>query len=223
MATIFALSCESENNNIQVAAKPVDYFPLRKGVFQEYDVHQVVYTLGIPTESYFQLRTVLVDSIDRGDGTYAYVQQRLTRKSAEQPWTYEASWAVHADNREVVVNEENTLYVKYRFPLTEGYSWNGNAYNNGGEDSYLFEAVKVARELNATTYDDCLVVDQHDNQDYVVFLDQRKEVYAREIGLISREVKQLHYCTQTESGCLGQQIVEEGIEYTQTMIAHGRE
>ena len=223
LATIFALSCESENNNVVVQDRPIDYFPLRKGVFQLYDVHQVIYTLGVPEVEDFQIKTLLVDSIDRGDGTYAYVQHRYKRKSAEDGWEYEATWSVQADDRELVVNEGNTIYLKYRFPLTPGYSWNGNTYNNGPEDAYVFEDVKVNQDVCGETFHDCLIINQNDNEDFVVFLDQRKEIYSRQIGLINQDVKQLHYCTQTESGCLGQQIVEEGIEYTQTLFAHGIE
>lgn len=223
MATIFALSCDSENNNVVIVDQPIDYFPLRKGAFQVYDVHEVVYTLGIPSDETYQLKTVLVDSIDHGDGTYAFVQYHYTRPSSDENWIYAGTWSVQADERELVVNEANIIYLKYRIPLTQGNRWNGNTYNNLEQDEYILEGAKVSQTVGGISYPDCLVVNQHDSDDYVVFLDQRKEIYARNIGLVSREVRQLHYCTSAESGCLGQQVIEQGVEYTQTMAMHGQE
>lgn len=223
MATIFALSCESENNNVVVQDLPADYFPLKKGLYQMFDIHKVEYTLGVASERNYQLKTVLVDSIDRGDGTFSYVQYNYERASGDQNWNYASTWTVQADARELVVNESNTLYLKYRFPLAKSYTWNGNTYNAMETDEYVMEDVKVSRAIGSTTYNDCIVIDQNDNQDFVVFLDQRKEIYARNVGLVSKEVRQLHYCTDSNSGCLGQQVVEEGVEYTQTLIMHGQE
>ncbi|MGC3946997.1 MAG: hypothetical protein QM762_21185 [Chryseolinea sp.] len=223
MATIFALSCESENNNVVVQDLPEDYFPLRKGVFQIYDMHKVEYTLGVASERDYQLKTLLVDSIDRGNGTYSYVQYNYERESSGKDWVYVGTWAVQADERELIVNEANTSYLKYKFPLAKGYTWNGNAYNGMEADEYVMEDVKISQSIGGNSYTDCLVVNQSDNQDFVVFLDQRKEIYARNIGLVSKEVRQLHYCTDSNSGCLGQQVVEEGEEYTQTLITHGQE
>lgn len=222
VTTIFALSCDSENN-VVVRDKPSDYFPLTTGLYQIFDVDQVTYVLGVPTTEQYQLKTVLIDSFDRGDGNIAYVQHRYKRSAGSDAWKYVSTWAVQADDRELTTNENNTIYVKYRFPLADGYAWNGNAYNTQAEDEYVLEGVKVSQTIGDTDYEDCLVVNQSDNQDFIVFLDQRKEVYARNIGLVSRQVIQLYYCTQTEEGCLGQQVVEEGIEYSQTLAAHGRE
>ena len=52
-----------------------------------------------------------------------------------------------------------------------------------------------------------------------MFLDQRKEVYARGVGLIYHEIKQLHYCTA--DNCRGQEKVENGLDYKQEIIEYG--
>lgn len=222
ITTIFALSCDSENNNIVVAEKPSDYFPLAKGEFQIYDVHQITYTLGVPAEENFALKTIVVDSILRDDDVYDYVQYRYKRVAGGE-WMYAGTVSIQAGERELVSNEENSRYLKFRTPFTPGYTWNGNAYNNHGEDAYVLQDAHVSVQAGETSFQDCLVINQEDNEDFVVFLDQRTEVYARGIGLVLKELRQLHYCTRTESGCLGQQIVDEGVEYTQTLVTHGRE
>ena len=188
-----------------------------------YDVHETVYTLAVPEDHTYQLKTVIVDSIDNGNGTYNYVQYHYKRSAEGQNWVYDGTWSAQSDAREVVVNEANTLYLKYRFPLSEGYSWNGNTYNNLEEDTYVMEGAKVSQTIDGHVYDDCLVINQHDNQDFIVFLDQRIEIYGRGVGLLSKSVRQYHYCTETASGCLGQQVIEEGLDYTQTLVSHGRE
>ena len=222
LSAIFVLSCDSENRII-VQDRPTDYFPLKKGMFQIYDVSETVYTLGQPVQLSYQLKTVITDSIDRGDGSFAFVQMRYRRSELSQPWQYSGTWAVRADGRELLINEDNILYVKFRTPLMNAYTWNGNAYNDQDEDTYLMEYVKEPQTIGFLELGDCIVINQEDNQDFVVYLDERKEIYARGIGLVEHSIRQLHYCTQTELGCLGQQVVDEGVERTQTIVSYGVE
>jgi hypothetical protein len=217
---IAVISCDSSDENPPFDTGE-DYFPLRKGNFQIYDVTSIEYTLGTPETLRYELKTMVTDSFPNADGNYSYVIQRSKRNEGATEFSYLDTWSARMDLREVVMNEENTTFLKIKLPVTVGDAWDGNLYNTMGEDTYTMEEVKTSFSTNGTSYDDCIVINQNDNQDFVVTLDQRKEIYARNIGLVYTEVRLLNYCTV--GACLGQEQVESGVDYTQTIKAYGVE
>ncbi|HEX6223350.1 MAG TPA: hypothetical protein VFZ52_03005 [Chryseolinea sp.] len=217
---IAAISCDSSDEDPTFDSGK-EYFPLKKGNFQIYDVVSVEYTLGVPETLRYELKILTTDSFPNSEGTYTYVLYRSKRNEGAAEFSYLDSWSARMDSRDVVMNEENTAFLKIKLPVSKGDEWDGNLYNAQGEDTYTMEEVGAAFASNGQTYDDCIVINQNDNQDFVVTLDQRKEVYARHVGLIYKEVRLLNYCTV--GSCLGQQQVESGVIFTQTIKSYGVE
>ncbi|MBL0744911.1 hypothetical protein [Chryseolinea lacunae] len=181
------------------------------------------YVLGVPETLAYELKVQVADSFATSNGDYTYVLYRSKRNAGETSWTYLDTWSATRSDRQAVVQEENVAYVKLTFPVAEGISWNGNQFNTGVEETYSLQNLGQPQAVGTTVFEDCITVNQSDNNDLIVFLDQRQEIYARQAGLISKQITQLHYCTDTNAGCLGQQIVDEGIIYTQTLKTHGVE
>lgn len=217
---IAVVSCDSSEENLQLDSGK-DYYPLRQGVFQVYDVLEVIYTLGVPESLKYELKTVISDSFQNAVGGFTYVVQRSKRNEGEQNFTPLDTWSARVDTHEVIVQQENIPFVKIKLPVKKGEDWDGNLYNNLGTDDYLMEEVKVPYPIEGETFDDCVVINQNDNEDFVVFLDKRTEVYAKHTGLIYKESTLLSYCTV--GSCLGQQQIESGTIYTQTIKSHGVE
>jgi hypothetical protein len=195
------------------------YIPLQVGNFQIYDVDETNYfPLEDPEELHYQVKTEVVDSFEHTEGSYTYVVHRSRRDSENNPWTYVDSWSVRVTDLEAIVNENNISFVKMVFPVAVGKKWNGNAYNASEEDEYEMTVVNQPYQVGDTQFENTVTVDQENRVD-LLFNDRRFEVYAKDIGLIYHEVTDLEYCSEVE--CFGQNKIEQGIVYRQTIKEYG--
>lgn len=194
------------------------YMPLMKGVYQIYDVDSTWYTATGEYELQYELLTEVVDSFADAEAGYTYVIYRYKRNAPENDWQYMDTWSARTTNLRAMVNEDGTAYVKFVLPVSEGGSWDGNAYNNLNEDNYELISARKAFALGEVTYDDCIEVNQNDDDDPIVRTDIRREVYARNTGLILKEVRILNYCT---AGCVEFGEIESGVVYSQKLKSYG--
>jgi hypothetical protein len=210
-----AVSCSSDEATPSASVK--DYLPLKIGATHIYSVEETI-TQQISGEikSTYELRTVVSDSIPESDGTFTYVIQRHRRNDDQSPWTNLPTWSAQVSKFQAVVSEENTRYLKMEAPIVPGKEWNGNLPNIQDEDKYsLVEVGKPFSTSSTNSFPNTLTVSQNDNNDLIVFLDKRSEIYALGVGLVYREILQLEYCT--DPNCLGQQKVKKGLAYKQVL------
>lgn len=199
------------------------YFPLQKGIFHVYAVHEVIHRPGEdPEERDYEIRSEITDSIPSAlaPDQYAYVIHRTIRESDAYAWEPLDTWSVRKDDREIVVAEGNVAFVKIRFPLTNDNVWDGNAFNTLGKDEYTYRDIHKRAEVDGMSFEKTITVEEEANDDRIVFRDERKEVYAQDVGLVFRELIQLHYCTAND--CLGQQKIDYGIEQQIVIREYGR-
>jgi len=212
----------------------LDYFPLRVGAYQIYTVEETQIKQSIEQNYNYELKHSLIDSGINLEGGYSYTIQRQVRDNANLPWQLIDSWTSKVSGRQAIVKEGNISYVKLTFPTINGLEWNGNSFNTlGGEQScgenndqqcdvYTVSSLGDAFALsNGLTFAETLTIIQNDNTDLIVKQDVRKEVYAKNIGLIYKESVVLEYCTS--ANCLGDQIVDNGLRYKLTIKEYGSE
>lgn len=212
------------------------YFPLRVGDYRVYHITETqISAYNIETNFEYDLKTVVVDSFANAIGTYSYIIHRFKRESAADDWESVETWTARADQREVVVTEGSTPFVRLTFPMKNGRTWNGNAYNNlesnefceGIEfsscDLYALENVDqpITTSLEQLTFESTVEVIQNNSPDLIEKYDIRKEIYALDVGLVYKQSTILNYCTI--GSCLRQQLVEAGIIFTQELIQYGHE
>ncbi|MDH5474545.1 MAG: hypothetical protein OEX22_02520 [Cyclobacteriaceae bacterium] len=218
---VIVMGCTTENVSPEdEASLGLDYFPLEVGRYVEYAVEQTIYDVFGEASSVFQLKTVIADSFVTND-YITYVLRSYNRNSDVEPWQLVAVWGVNVFDNTLIVQQGNISFSKLKFPVKEGSTWDGNAYNLLEEDEYEMKNVNQSYTLLANSFPETVTVIQHENLDVLVETDYRTEVYAKEVGLIYQEIQQIMYCTQVD--CFSQQIIDEGIIYKQTIITYGKE
>ncbi len=229
LALYVLLSCEDgERRDFSIHDEA--YFPLVTGNFYIYDVEEIRYVLSEPETLFYELKHVVSDSFPSDEGGFTYVISRSQKLEGADGWEQLESWSVRRRNNEMLLWEGNVPYVVLNFPLTKSMSWDANLYNDernpfSGETTDLFSVIEtsVTIPLNDIAYPDCVVIEQENSVDPILYTDFRQETYARNIGLISKTFVQLEYCTNEGRGCIGKQIVDSGRRYTQTLKAYGRQ
>jgi hypothetical protein len=217
--TLFLVGC-GEHEPVK-QSDPKEYFPLAVGNFYIYAVERTTHSEVVPkvvTDSY-ELKTEIIDSFDNQDNGITYVIHRSRRQSENDAWEFVDTWSARSTPYQAVVSEGNTAYIRLTFPVYKNKLWNGNALNVMPDDYYTIEASGTAFTAGDHFFSDCVVVNQEKYLD-ALLKDDRTEVYARHVGLIYKKSIVLNYC-DTE-GCLGQQVIKNGVEYYQVLKAYGQ-
>jgi hypothetical protein len=206
----------------------LNYFPLHTGDRWIYQVEETIINQTRESKAY-ELRVTVIDSVKNTNGGYTYTFHRDKRATETDSWQSFETWTAVLSMNQLVQNEGNELFVKLIFPLSNDLTWTGNQFNNLPNYGNLFNG-KGSEVYHATEYDQSktlatnldfgktITITQNDFDDPIVGKDVRKEVYARDVGLIFKEVTQLEYCSVGD--CLGQQKVDKGFIRIQTLKSH---
>jgi len=219
---VFCFGCSADRVE-PIDSYGVEYFPLQTGNYIIYDVDQTIYELGNASNSFYQLKESVIDSFLNQSGTYTYSLHREIWDDVNQIWNISQVWSARLTDTEAVIAEGNTNYLKLKFPLISEKSWDGNSYNTSETEIYTADSIGISYAMNQdTNIEQTITIVQSNNLDKIVETDYRIEKYAPEVGLIFKEIINLEYCTSSDS-CLGQQIIESGLIYKQSIIAFGNE
>lgn len=210
------------------------YFPLSVGAFYIYNVEETRYSfINGQEDLIYQLKLSVTDSFRNNAGGTTYVIQRYVRDNIGEAFQYTETWSARVEPAQVVIMEGNISYVRLSFPVSVGRSWNGNALNNlqGDEscgdnanfncDLYQIESVGVPYQFGEELLTETVEVVQSNNIDMIVKEDVRKEIYARNIGLVYKESSVLNYCTI--GSCIGQQQIDNGYTWKQSLVEYGKD
>lgn len=200
-----------------------DYFPLHKGFYQVYAVHERSYQLQVETANVtYQLKTEVVDSFTNLEGGYTYTIHRSKRNTANNSWEFQQIWSVRMNVANVIVSEENIPFLKIVFPAVENRHWDGNSLNNLPADEYILTNTGKSYELiTGATAGEYIQIVQEDSGD-IFNVNKRQEFYVRNIGLVQVEITDLEYCSDADECDITQQIIDNGTIYVQSLIEYGQ-
>ncbi len=163
-----------------------DYFPIATGKYWMYDVTEIVYDASGPDTSRFQLRETIIDST-YSDG-HLFEIERSKRATSLDNWEVDSIWTARMNDRFVVIAENNVAFQKLVFPIQDGTSWDGNAFNIGDEATYEMELIPT----DSTDFLKVIISDLPEN---IVKVDERYEYYVKGVGLVSKEYNSVNFCT----------------------------
>ena len=224
--TFFFFTCtentKTEDFNVEFG---FEYFPLEVGKYQTYAVDSVLYDIGpdasiIVTNSRTFVKHEISDTITDNLGRTGFIVERFERAHDSLDWVIKDVWTAFRTESEAEWIEENLRFIKMVFPVKDGISWNGNRFIDettivpiAGESvevfkSWSYEVLEsdIAMDYGNYFFDNVAIISQADSEN-LIELRESTEHYAKDVGLIFREMRILD--TQCISECEGQSWEEK--------------
>lgn len=187
------------------------FFPTEIGLFVEYDVNETETNLGRPAVvRQYQLKEVVVEQYTDATGDRTYRIARFRRDLEGQRWQPDSTITLRFKIDHAIRNENGRDFVKMVFPVAEKTTWNGNIYNNLGEDLYELKNVNKPFKVGMTSFGQTATIIQQ-NDSTLVNQDKRIEVYAANVGLVYRERISVQFCSSTPV-CIGKAQIDFGTQ-----------
>lgn len=183
------------------------FFPLIKGNANEYEVSEISYGIlsGKQEKNYF-LKEIVGDSVGQIGQNTIYKIERYKRQNLASVWKIDSVWAAYLTPDRAVKIENNIPFLKIRFPILNGNTWNGNQYNSLGTEQYFLKTLSKI-QLNDKSFRAIEIIQESDSS--AVELRRKKEIYLNTKGLYYQEKTNFQYCQSTPA-CIGKGIIESG-------------
>lgn len=234
LAIAFMFSCKKD----KIEEPPdlgYDYAPTTIGKYVIYDVDSTVYDENFHDTIYYKYRIKekLEENFTDNEGRPAVKLVRYMKKYNpaisydNMAWTIKDVWMANKTKTTYEVVEEDVRFTKLIFPVRADAEWNGNAHNTLGEWDYNYKYIDTKENINGTLFENVLYVKQKDDEHKNnIHREYYIEKYAKNVGLVYREIKDLISGTVTISN--GQitpveSRITSGITYKLNYITHGYE
>lgn len=179
-----------------------DYYPLFVGQTLNYQCDSIYYKENqLPDTVRFWMKETLTDTLRDNEGELAYRVERSERATLSDPWQIVHVFTVKKSNGQAQRNENNQRFISMVFPATRSKVWNGIAFNADSLEITVkgevieiykdwesrYEEVDVPYTVGGTQYDSVAIVTHANSENYI---ERRlsREVYAKGIGLVEKEM-----------------------------------
>ncbi|MCX7696598.1 MAG: hypothetical protein N2Z72_02760 [Bacteroidales bacterium] len=187
-STLFFSCSKQSDDKVDVG---YDFYPYRVGSWVIYEVDSIFYDdfTGISDTFHFLLKEVFESEFIDEEGRRNLRLERYVKWNDSSDWVLRDVWYVHKNSMHVEKIEENIRFIRLIFPVRENESWDGNAMNSMNEQKYYYKNVDKFYAIDSVlSFDSTVVVVQNKIQNLLEEKDQF-EVYARGVGLIYKNYK----------------------------------
>lgn len=221
--TFLVLGCGDVNEIVPENDGPF-FYPQQKGFYRIYAVDEINYVFGEdPDSSKYFLKELVGEVSDSTSTEVRFLVNYFAKATLADsvPWRLSYTVSVRKDQIRVVETIDNTPIIKLVYPFVEELNWDANAANVQPEDQFEMREVNEEFDNQILIFANSVSIYQSENLDSLISRDYRKEIYAKDVGLVQVELEQLEFCQ--ESDCFGQGKIDEGRVYNQTIIEFGVE
>ena len=196
-----------------------EYFGFSEGRYIDYNVMEVNHDANAAIThdtSIYQLRTLISDTIVDNIGRTCRKFIRYRKDSVGADWSVSDVWSAVIDGGRAELVEENLRLIKMGFPVHMGTKWKENAFNINASDyapEFSYTRIHAPLDFNGISYDSTAHIEKKGNLSYVDY-NIHKEIYAKNIGLISKYYKDLKInIGDTLNITSGKELIYECIGY----------
>lgn len=205
MICIGITSCEKESENLALPSIS-SYYPLQVGKSITYKLDSTVYlNLGTTKEVHSYVIQDRIDAIiNDNTGRPSYKVKRMLRNNIDTTkWQDLTSYLVTVADKQLELVDKNLRFIILKEPIRDDFEWKGNSFINTvsfqefqflDQWEYKYQNVGKPYLLNGQTFPETIsIIQQVDtlgspqNKSFYFEIIIAKEVYAKNIGLISKE------------------------------------
>lgn len=219
--SIIFSSCKKETVERNTISAQHNYFPLKTGQWITYSVDSVAHLeiddgTNEPDTSkayfHFNIKEVVESSFIDATGSLAYHIFRYRQINDTMPWVFASQWVALNKPRTAERVEANIRYIKLAFPIDYNSTWNGNAYNDLGEEEYAYTVIDEQLAIGSYNFDSTLTVLQVDETNFLYRI-YKEEKFASQVGMVYKQKDSLNFN--------GFQQITNGYEYRETVLSFG--
>lgn len=227
-----------------------DYYPVEVGKYKVYQIDSIVYdeyNCAVQTATY-QIKEVTETETTDGEGAVAFIIKRYFRKTNADAWTLHNIWTEKIEDNQIQRVEDNQRIIKMVSPMQQDRRWDGIVYIRrdtlvpirGGSidmfkdwDDFVCDNIggSFIDTLSNIVYPDVAKIVQVDKTNNI----ERRfstEVYAKNIGLVYKEMRILDTQCRPRGTCTGNSDIascigtpwyikaEKGFILKQSLIEH---
>lgn len=188
---VMVFSCKKDKEPIVVDIG-YDYFPKAIGTYVIYEVDSFFYndfTSTIDTFS-FQIKEKIIEKFTDLSNRPTEKIVRYYRKLATDEWLTKDVWFANVTSNTAEKVEENIRFVKIVFPLKKDAAWNGNRFNNLGEQDYSITKLNETLRIGSLDFDSIIQVTQAADSN-LIEKNIAFEIYAKHVGLVYKKKLQI--------------------------------
>ena len=202
---ITIIGCSKETAKLELPTIAT-YYPLEVGKSITYKLDSTVYiNLGTNKEVRSYIIQDRIDAIINDNvGRPSYKVKRMLRNSIDTTkWQDLTSYLVTVADKQLELVDKNLRFIILKEPIRDNFSWKGNSFINTisfpqfqflDQWEYKYENVGKPFQVNGQTFPETIsVIQQVDtlgspqNKSFYYEIIIAKEVYAKNIGLVSKE------------------------------------
>lgn len=188
LGSLFFAACNKEKYAPAVDLEN-NYYPLTVGAVFIYAVDSTAYSnfSNTSVNYQFQIKDSITNTFVDLAGNTNYRVERYKRTDSSGPWMIQKVFSRTKSLRDGEESIDNQQFVRLIFPPLSGSVWNGNAKNTLGAQDYTINEDATPLTVNNLNFDSTIVVNEI-NESNLIREDLVNTTYARNVGLIQKEV-----------------------------------